>query len=62
MGQFQEEVRVGGWGEGERSHLVFYFIEVTSNLRVEVSMSLGSMKEAIPFKKGSPLTISPVAL
>lgn len=30
-----------------------YFIEVTSNLHVEVSMPLGNMKETIPFKKDS---------
>lgn len=28
---------------------VFFFIEVTSNLHVEVSMPLGNTKEAIPF-------------
>lgn len=31
----------------------FFFIEVTSNLHVEVSMPLGNTKEAIPFKKDS---------
>lgn len=31
----------------------FFFIEVTSNLHVEVSMPLGNTKEAIPFKRDS---------
>lgn len=31
----------------------FFFIEVTSNLHVEVSMPLGNTKEAIPLKKDS---------
>lgn len=32
---------------------MLFFIEVTSNLCVEVSMSPGDSKEVIPFKKGS---------
>lgn len=31
----------------------FFFIEVTSNLHVEVSMPQGNTEEAIPFKKDS---------
>lgn len=32
---------------------IYFFIEVTSNLHVEVSMPLGNTKEAIPFKRDS---------
>lgn len=40
--------------EEARSHPgFFFFVEVTSNLPVEVSMPRGKTKEAIPFKRDS---------
>ena len=39
--------------EEARSYPGFFFFEVTSNLRVEVSMPLGNTKEANPFKRDS---------
>ena len=53
MGTFRGKQAQENKKEEEARSYPGFFIEVTSNLRVEVSMPLGNTKEAIPFKRDS---------
>lgn len=52
-GHFQGKTGLKKGKEKEQGPIQVFFIEVTSNLLVEVSMPPGKMKEAIPFRRDS---------